>query len=44
MGIFVEKIHMWLKSDKNIGHFTCRPEDILLLPATLNGLKSTLLD
>ena len=36
----MEKIHIWLKSDKNIGHFTWRPK--LLLLATLNRRKSTL--
>ena len=26
---YVEKIQVWLKSDKNIGHFTWRPKDMI---------------
>jgi len=31
---FVKKIQVWLKSGKNIGHFTLRPEYVLLLLVT----------
>jgi hypothetical protein len=38
----VEKIQIWLKSDKSIGHFTWRPKYILLLHSALNRHKSGL--
>jgi len=37
----VKKIQTWLQSGTNIGHFTSRPNYVLLLPATLNPDKST---
>jgi len=40
----VEKVQIWLKLDKNVGRCTSRPEYVLLLPATLNRHKSSLLD
>lgn len=35
----VTKPHVWLKSDKNIGQFTLRPNWVLLLPRTYTGHK-----
>jgi hypothetical protein len=32
----VMKIHIWLKSSKNMGHFAWRPKYVLLSPASLN--------
>ena len=31
---FFEKVQTWLKSGKNIGHFTCRPKNVYILIAT----------
>jgi hypothetical protein len=31
---WVEELQIWLKSDKNVFHFTCRLKCVLLLPAT----------
>lgn len=36
-------IQIWLNSGKNIGHFTWRPEYVLLLPATLSHHKALFL-
>ena len=36
----VEKPQIWSKSVKNMGHFTRKPKNVLLLPVTLNRLKS----
>ena len=39
----VEKIQIWLKSDKNFGQFVLRPKHLLFLPATLYHRTSALL-
>jgi len=38
----MEKIQIWLKLNKNIGHFARRPKNVLLLTAALNCYKNCL--
>jgi len=40
----VEKLQIWLKSGKKIGHFKRRPEYTLFLPVTLNCYKSAIFE
>jgi hypothetical protein len=39
---YVQKIHVWLQSGKNIGHFALRPKYSFLFQASLNLHKSAL--
>jgi hypothetical protein len=41
---FVKKIKIRLKLENQIGHLTCRPQYVPLLPATSNRRKSALFD